>query len=265
MDMVSVRTVKIETPARPPRKKPARKLQKSAPTLFHEANGEHPETPIIPPVIHEVEVVVQPPIETASDKPDRYSVSRVVEEITPAQPEQPGDWAPVSHVRADWLAMVGGLELTDGMPFRSPISECVRLFHQGLDFACIALVHDTIDAILRLVCRVRLSPRQAKCADIRSQFAALSAIGVLATPLKTRLEKLWYERVDYLELDSAEDLDRSALEGVASNHISALVELVQLFLGHSSDHGKVIPDHPEYWDQGRIDLLKGIKRAMSRP
>ena len=63
----------------------------------------------------------------------------------------------------------------------------------------------------------------------------LSAIGVLPTPLKTRLEKLWYERVDYLELNTAEDLDRSALEEAASNHISALVELVRHFLGHSSD------------------------------
>jgi hypothetical protein len=116
------------------------------------------------------------------------------------------------------------------------------------------LAQDTIDAILRLICRVKLSPRQAKCADIRSQFGGLSAIGVLPTALKTRIEKLWYERVDYLELNTAEDLDRSALEGTVSSHISALVELVQLFFGHSSDQGKVVPEHAEYWNLGKKRL-----------
>ena len=149
---------------------------------------------------------------------------------------------------------MGDLELPEEMPFQAPVAECVRLFQEGFDFACIALAQDTIDAILRLICRVKLSPRQSKCADIRSQFGALSAIGVLPTSLKTQLEKLWYERVDYLELNTSEDLDRSALEGAVSNHVSALVELVRHFLGHSSDHGKVIPDHVEYWNQGRKKL-----------
>ena len=36
MDMVSVRPVKIETPAKPPKKKPARKPQKASPSLFRE-------------------------------------------------------------------------------------------------------------------------------------------------------------------------------------------------------------------------------------
>jgi hypothetical protein len=120
-----------------------------------------------------------------------------------------------------------------------------------MDFACIALACDTIAAILRLICRVKLSPRQSRCADIRSQFGALSAVGVLPTSLKTTLEKLWYERVDYLELKTDEDLDRSALEGAAASHISALVELVRQFLGHSSYQGRVIPDHAEYWNRGR--------------
>jgi hypothetical protein len=152
------------------------------------------------------------------------------------------------------LAIVGDLDLPHDVPFRAPIGECVKLFHEGFDFACIALAHDTIDAILRLICRVKLSPRQAKCADIRSQFAGLTAIGVLPTPLKIQLEKLWYERVDYLVLDSAEDLDRSALKGAVSNHISVLVELVRLFLGHSLDQGRVLPDHAEYWNQGKKKL-----------
>jgi hypothetical protein len=257
MDMVSVRPVKIETTAKPPRKKPARKPQQVAPTLFHEANGEPPKKPALPPIIPTIEAVAvaERPIDRPPAKPELIGVSLVAEEVAAAEPEQPGDQAPVGQDRrADRLATAEGLELPHEMPFRAPISECLCLSHEGLDFACIALAHDTIDAILRLVCRVKLGPRQAKCADIRSQLGGLSAIGVLPTALKTRLEKLWYERVDYLELNTAEDLDRSALEGAASSHISTLLELVQLFFGHSSAQGKVVPDHAEYWNLGKQKL-----------
>jgi hypothetical protein len=130
----------------------------------------------------------------------------------------------------------------------------VRLFHDGYDFACIALAHDTIDAMLRLVLRVKLGSRQAKYADVRSQFGALAAIGALPTSLKTRLEQLWYERVEYLALNTADDLDRLALGTAVSSHISVLVELIRLFFGHSSDQGKVVPDHPEFWNLGRKKL-----------
>jgi hypothetical protein len=33
-----------------------------------------------------------------------------------------------------------------------------------------------------------------------------------------------------------------------------IVELVRQFLGHSSDQGRVIPDHAEYWNRGRKKL-----------
>ena len=130
----------------------------------------------------------------------------------------------------------------------------MRLFNARLDFACIALAHDTIDAILRLICSVKLGATLAKCADIRSQFAGLAAIGVLPIPMKTTLEMLWYERPHYLELSKAEAFDRSQLENVASSHISVLVELVRLFLGQSSVRGRVLPDHPEYWNRGKKKL-----------
>jgi hypothetical protein len=250
MDMVSVRPVKVEPPPKPPKKKPARKAHKVGPSLFQETNGAPAKAPVVPPIIRTIEPVAEPPIVTTPAAPELISVSPVATAV----PERPSEQAPVDHVRVERLATVGVLELPQEMPFRVPIAECVRLFHEGLDFACIALAHDTIDAILRLVCRVKLSPRQAKCADIRSQFGGLSAIGVLPIPLKTQLEKLWYERVDYLELNTAEDLDRSALEGAAKHHILALLELIRQFLGHSSDQGKVIPEHAEYWTQGRRNL-----------
>jgi hypothetical protein len=254
MDMASVRPVKIATPAKSPKKKLARKPKQPTPSLFLELSDKTPKKPVSQPIIQQVEEVAAVPIEEPPPQPEPVGVSPVVEAVAAAELKLAGDQAQTDHVRTERLATVGDLDLPHEMPFRAPISECVRLFHEGLDFACIALVHDTIDAILRLICRVKLSPRQAKCADIRSQFGGLSAVGVLPTPLKTRIEKLWYERVDYLELNTAEDLDRSALEGAASNHISVLVELVRIFLGHSSDHGKVLPDHTEYWNQGKKKL-----------
>jgi hypothetical protein len=253
MDMVSVRPVKITTPAKAPKRKPARKPEKAVPSLFQEPTDESPKRPVAQSISQPVGAVAELTTDLPP-KPEPINVS--IEAVAVEEPERPGEQPLIDHVRTDRLAIVGVLEMPHGMPFRAPIGECVRLFHEGLDFACIALAHDTIDAILRLVCRVKLSPKQAKCADIRSQFGGLSAIGVLPTPLKTRLEKLWYERVDYLELNTAEDLDRSALEKAVSSHVSVLVELVRLFLGHSLDHGKVLPDHTEYWNRGKKLLFK---------
>jgi hypothetical protein len=231
MDMVSVRPVKIAAPAKSSTKKPARKPRKAAPSLFQEPTDETPKRPVAQPISPPVGGLAALPIDEPPARPEPIHVS--IEAVAAAEPERPGEQPLVDRVRTERLAIVGALEMPHEMPFRAPVSECLRLFHEGLDFACIALAHDTIDAILRLVCRVKLSPKQAKCADIRSQFGGLSAIGVLPTPLKTRLETLSYQRVDYLELNTAEELDRSALEAAVSNHISVLVELVRLFLGHS--------------------------------
>jgi hypothetical protein len=87
---------------------------------------------------------------------------------------------------------LGELETQSDAPLVELGPQDLRGIHNELGFASIALTHDTIDGILRLICCVKLSPRQSKCADIRSQFGALAAIEVLPTPLKTQLEKLWY-------------------------------------------------------------------------
>ena len=254
MDMVSVRPVKVTTPAKSPKKKPAKKPKQPTPSLFREPSDETPKKPVAQPIIRQVEEITAKPVEEPPAKTEPIIPSVTVQRVEAALPEPARPDSLANLVRTERLAIVRDLDLPHDVPFSAPIGECVRLFHEGLDFACIALAHDTIDAILRLICRVTLSPRQAKCADIRSQFAGLTAIGVLPTTLKTKLERLWYERVNYLELGTSEAFDRSALEEVASSHISVLVELVRLFLGHSSDQGRVLPDHPEYWNQGKNKL-----------
>jgi len=210
--------------------------------------------PITPPIIRQFVEFAAVPVEEPLAKPEPISAPAMVQPVEAAVPEAARGESRADLVRTERLASVKDLDLPHEVPFSAPISECLRLFHEGFDFACIALAHDTIDAILRLICRVKLSPRQAKCADIRSQFTGLSAIGVLPTTLKTGLEKLWYERVNYLELGTSDAFDRSTLEEVASSHISVLLELVRLFLGYSSHQSRVLPEHPEYWGQGKNKL-----------
>ncbi|MFI5458762.1 MAG: hypothetical protein ACHRXM_25320 [Isosphaerales bacterium] len=253
MDMVSLRPVKKTIPVKSP-KKPARKAKQPAPSLFQGISDEMPKTLVAPPMFQDVIAAATVPVEEPRAKPERISASTMAQPVEKAMPKPDRTEPRAGVFGTERLTIVRDLDLPHNVPFSAPIGECVRLFHESLDFACVALAHDTIDAILRLICRVKLGARQAKCADIRSQFGGLTAIGVLPIPMKTRLEKLWYERVDYLELSKAEAFDRSVLEEVASSHVSVLVELVRLFLGQSSVHGSVLPDHPEYWNQGKKKL-----------
>lgn len=248
MDMVSLRPVKKTIPVKSP-KKPVKKPKQAAPSVFDAISVETPKYPVAQQIVQEVVEVA--PVPTAELHPnlEPFIASKMVPPIELAMSEPDRTESRADFVTTERLTIVRDLDLSVNVPFSAPIGECVRLFHESLDFACIALAHDTIDAILRLVCKVKLGARQAKCADIRNQFGGLTAIGVLPIPMKTRLEKLWYERVDYLELNMAEPSDQSAIEEVASSHISVLVELVRHFLGQSSVQGKVLPDHPEYWNQ----------------
>lgn len=244
MDMVARRRVKPQ-PTPKERKKPVKKPKQTAPSLFDEP----------PPPQNVLQgKAVESPQPTITVEPESSSKPHVAEVIAPAESVHRSGQSQAAPDREERLMAVGFPELSDGTPFRSAIAETVRLYHEEMDLACIALSDGTIDAILRLICRVRLGARQSKCADVRSQFGALAALGVLPTPLKTRLEKLWYERVDYLALNPAEALDRSALERVSLNHVQVLLDLLHQFLGHTTDHGEVVPEYAEYWNLGRNKL-----------
>jgi hypothetical protein len=253
MDMVSLRPVKKTIPVKSP-KKPAIKPKRAAPTLFQGISVESPETFVGQSILEEIIDVAPAPVKEHHAKLELINASTMAQPVEAAIPKP--DWTEpqAGVVGTDRLAIVRDLNLSGNVPFSAPIGECAKLFHECLDFACIALAHDTIDAILRLICRVKLGARQAKCPDIRTQFAGLAAIGVLSIPMKTRLETLSYERVYYLELNKAEAVDRSTLAEVATSHILVLAELVRLFLGQSSARGRVQPDHPEYWKQGKKRL-----------
>ena len=256
MDMVSVRPVKIDDPGEASEEEACEKAQATSAQPVPRAGRRDAE--------EASRSADHPagrggcrryPSRNLLQSPNRSVLHAMVEAVEEAMPEpaRAASHRPISSGRSGWRSW--GIWIS-----RTTCPSRLRSASASDSFTKVS----TLPASLWLTTRStpfydsfvvsNSAPRQAKCADIRSQFAGLSAIGVLPTPLKTRLEKLWYERVDYLELDTSEDLDRSALEGAVSNHISVLVELVRHFLGHSSDQGKVMPDHPEYWNQGRKKL-----------
>jgi len=247
MDMVSVRRVKVPAPAKAPKKKPAKKPTRSTPSLFREPPEERPEEQVAEPSCAKGAAIATVHIEEPPAKPELVSEPRKVEHVQEPVPEAPREEIPGDVTKTKRLKVAGELVLPQQVPFSAPINECVRLFREGHDFACIALSHDLIVAILRLVCRCKLATRQSKSADVRSQLAGLTAIGLLTVPLKTKIEQLWYGRTEYLEQDVMESRARSSVEALAEGHVELIVELARLFLGYSMDQGKVFPDHPEYW------------------
>jgi hypothetical protein len=241
MDMVAMAPSRAPAP-RPAKRTPKKKAGIETPSLFGRlpeetihgredgtvrisrprADGQ-PEEPVLEAV---------PLIPAARGQPDPLG-PLIEEPVTPGVPTSCRDPIP----EAGWVPRG---------PLSSPMRECLLLYRDGLDFGCIALTHSLIEAALRLVCRVRLGPRQAKSIDIRSQFAALSAIGVLPVPLKTRLDQSWLERVDFQEICPSSPADRGKLERVAESHLRLLIDLERQFFGSSTEQGRKPPPHPEH-------------------
>jgi hypothetical protein len=247
MDMVSLRPITVATPAKPPKKTAKRKSKETPPTLFRDAPEERPQEQVPKPAAAREARVVTDRIEVPPARPGPILEPAAIEQAPePIREEAPADLAGMRRAR-----LVEGWERPDQVPFSAPINECLRLFREGQDLACIALGQETITAILRRVGQVKLGPRQAKAVDVRNQFAGLSASGALPLSLKTRLEQLWFQRLDYLEFVGTEANNRVRLESLAENHVGILIELVGLYLGFTLDRGEVCPDHPEYWSLGR--------------
>jgi hypothetical protein len=244
MEMVALMPTKVIPTPKPTRKKPSKKAPIAAPSLFErlseEATGsrggdeadriDRPQPPCRP------EPEVMEPL-TALAAPQDQQILNAVPIKVNGTSEAPSTGSAASPYA----------DFTPGGPLAAPLAECLRLYQEGRDFGCISLAHSLIEAILRIVCRVKLGPRQAKAGDIRNQFAALSAIGVLPIPLKTRLEQLWLERIDYLDLAPARSIDRGRLERLREDHVGLLVDLERFYFGCIVDQGQILPDHPEYW------------------
>jgi hypothetical protein len=258
MDVVALQPVKIPPPAKPAPKRAKTPTKGATPTLFRETTEENlreraPRLALRRDYATVTELVDAPPA-----RPDA-----VVDSMASAVAAGPirGE-AMVGLGGTRCLTWVEGNELPRQVPLSAPINECLRLCHQGRVFACIALTHETIVAVLRLVCRVKIGPRPARPPDIRSQFVRLSASGVLPLPVKIRLEHLWFRWLDYIELDEAEANDRAKLESLAEDHVKMLMDLVRLYFGFIVDRGGVLPDHPEYWSVGAKETTANAEAVI---
>ena len=247
MDMVALRPSKvpvISKPVKPAKKNPPRtKAVVSAHSLFDRMTEDTPQS------AESLGTVPSQPSDTERLVPPTVEVAAVIEDASEELAEVPTLVAmtnlPIENSnRAEVLA---DLEFKPEGPLSAPLEECFRLYQEGFDFGCVALAHSLIEAMLRLVCRVRLGPRQARASDIRNQFGALSAIGVLPVPLKTRIEQTWLEGINHQDLEPSKPRDREKLEKVAESHISLLIELERQFFGYEGEAGRIMPHHVEYW------------------
>ena len=241
MDMVAMAPAEARPPKMPVKKTFKRKAKIETPSFFgrlgEETSGERedgttrvdrgqadgqPEETVTEPI---------PLVTAAQAQPDSQA--------TPAEePLKNG----LPAIRPDPIPEAGWAPRG---PLFLPMLECLRLRRDGLNHGCIALTYSLMEAVLRLVCRVKLGPRQAKSVDIRSQFAALSAVGVLPIPLKTRLEQSWYERIGYLELSPSRPVDRERLGEIAESHVRLLIDLERHFSGVIVEQDQNPPEHPE--------------------
>ncbi len=249
MDMVALTPTKISPAPKTTRKKSKKKPEVVMPSVFEGLSEEAAPKPGMdgtaragrPQVAERHEEPGAGPFPSFSAAPEQRTqhAPPIEEPVTLAVPMSRPDLIPET-------------EFAPQGPLSAPLLECLRLYRDGLEFGCIALTHDLIEAVLRLVCRAKLGPKQAKAGDIRSQLVALCAVGVLPIPLKTRLEQSWLDRIDYQYLLPSRSGDREKLGQIAEGHVRLLVDLERHYFGYTHDHGHVLPHHPEYWPLERI-------------
>jgi hypothetical protein len=251
MDMVAVRPISMPAVQKPSKPRAAIGRRQSRPGLFQDTAEEQFRAPSDTGTSETVAVAasvhIDEPRETAEGKAQPVPAN--------TRANATAEFAPVESETGEQMTrrrrLSANLDLPIEVPFSRPIRECARLFQDGHDFACIALGHELIIAILRLVCRVKLGVPHSKAPDIRSQFAGLTAVGALPILLKTSLEQVWYERSEYLSQNVGAARNRSKLEAAAESHIKLLVELSARFFRYTTVGAKIVPEHPEYWTSGR--------------
>ncbi len=171
MDVVALRPVKMIPPAKPAKKRAKGPAKDATPTLFRETAGEDLQERARRLTLRTEYNTVTELIDAPLAKPEAVTDSK-------ASPEAPAplrEEAMVGLGGTPCWTWIEGNELPRQVPLSGPINECLKLCHQRRFLACIALAHETIVAVLRLVCRVKVGPRPASTPDIRSQFVGLCA------------------------------------------------------------------------------------------
>jgi hypothetical protein len=118
-------------------------------------------------------------------------------------------------------------------PFAAPLGQCALLFRDGQFYGSIALAHTLIEAVVRRVWQDKMNLRRTKAGTFRDNLTALCSMGVVSTELKTRLDRLWIERAEFLRLDATTPADQARLATIAEQTLETLGELERTLFGAS--------------------------------
>jgi len=235
MDMVALRKVRVEQPAKParkPRKAKGKAAKPIQPVLFEQqpeeiltGNGQARPT-------HEVPVVATEP------EPD--------EEHRRAQQDN-NTVAPESVSERPARFQVREMRLLPDNPFADTSAECARYFQEGHYYGCIALAQAVLEALVHHVWQLNSGKKKPQEGDFLTTLAALHEKGVVKDEWKTKLHEIWVNRHKFHHLRPSVEADQQTLERMAQANQNLLDELNEEFFGYDIQGKQVVPNHPEYW------------------
>ena len=232
MDMVEVRKVKVEPPAKPEKKaKKTSKPKHHGPSLFDREsesassdNGK-PHTPTFVPV-------TPTPIETHETVVDERK--RIEESIK-------NEVLRTLSERADRFLQVRGTILVPDGPFAAPSAECVWQFRDGHYFGCIALTQAVLESVIRHIWQIKLKKKPNQEGSFDKNLEALHKKKFISDEWKAKLDQTWAERHSFHHLRPTVESDQQKLEETARNTLKLLNDLEREFFGFTLRERIVVP------------------------
>lgn len=226
MEMVARRVPKATAPVPAPNKTAKRQAADTRQLpLFDGRAAPAPVAESKPSEATPAPTTVLPPAESA---PPAHAPSPISERDRVAQAIQ-DDVARTLLDRADRFLEATGLLVVPNGPFAAPSAECAALFRDGHYYACIALTHTVMEAIVRHVWQAKFPKRKKQPENYEDTLAALHNARFLSAECKSRIDATWSARHAYLGLNPTVAADRQALYDTALSNLRLLGDLAQEF------------------------------------
>lgn len=250
MDMVAIRSVKVEPPPKPAKKtKTTKKLVHR--TLFE---MEAEDTSCFRGKPNDKPVTAS--TETEPDQPDPLAERQRIEDSI--KDEVLGTLSD----RAERFLQVRGAFLVPDGPFAAPSVECIKLFRDGHYYGCIALTQAVVEAIIRHIWQIRLKKKPRQEGAFLRNVEDLYKAKIVSSVWKSQLCEMWTERNSFHHLRPSVETDEKKLEDIAERTLKLLSDLEQQFYGFQIQDGMLVPTHPEYWKTRNGEALV-FARGMS--
>ncbi|MEW6142601.1 MAG: hypothetical protein AB1597_05505 [Chloroflexota bacterium] len=137
--------------------------------------------------------------------------------------------------------------------FASASTECAKLYANGYNFACVALVQAVAEAILRMLSDVHLSKHPN---SYEKGVKDLCGKGFIDKQLESALLTIWRRRNDFHHLNPNVPVDYQVLDKLAKEKLSLLNYVESVLFAFTVDSGRINPKNPRYWKirSGRADV-----------